>query len=57
MNDARIQMELDGVALRTLYQAVNEALQRWSGGEPEEQEELSALRNVLFAALLDVNYE
>ena len=58
MNDARIQMELDGVALRILYQAVNEAADgRWHDRDPNDQEELLALRSTLFAALLDVNYE
>lgn len=58
MNDARIQMELDAVALRILYQAVNEAADgRWHDRDPNDQEELLSLRSLLFAALLDVNYK
>lgn len=42
--------------IRALLKAVTEAEQRWAGGDPGEQQHLSHMRQVLFAALLDVTF-
>lgn len=42
--------------IRALLKAVTESEQRWVGGDPGEQQRLSHMRQVLFAALLDVTF-
>ena len=42
--------------IRALLKAVTELEQRWPGGDAREQQRLSHMRQVLFAALLDVTF-
>ena len=57
-HDFKIEMTTDEV--RTLYYAVSEALRLWPGSPQrpvEEQDSLMGIKVVLFAMLMDVNYE
>ena len=57
-HDFKIEMTTDEV--RTLYYAVSEALRLWPGSPQrpvEEQDMLMGIKVVLFAMLMDVNYE
>lgn len=51
-----IEFVLGADEIRALLKSVTEAEQRWAGGDPGEQQRLSHLRQVLFAALLDVTF-
>ena len=51
-----IEFVLGAGEIRMLLQAVTEKQQRWAGGDPGEQEQLAHMRQVLFAALLDVTF-
>ena len=46
-------MEMDLNALRVLHRVVVDAHDRWSGGDPEEQNLLAAMRQQLYAALME----
>ena len=50
-NIVSIKLGLD--ALRLMHQAVLQAYESWPGGCAEEQECLFAMRNQLYAALMD----
>ncbi|MAV11247.1 MAG: hypothetical protein CMN96_07360 [Synechococcus sp. MED850] len=47
------QMEMDLNALRILHRVVVDAHTNWSGGDPEEQNLLAAMRQQLYAALME----
>ena len=47
------QMEMDLNALRVLHRVVVDAHNNWSGGDPEEQNLLAAMRQQLYAALME----
>ena len=51
-----IEFVLGAGEIRALLKAVTELEQRWAGGDPGEQQRLTHLRQVLFAALLDVTF-
>ena len=48
-----VSMELGLDALRLMHRAVHQAYESWPGGCAEEQECLFAMRNQLYAALMD----
>jgi len=51
-----VEFVLGAGEIRVLLEAVTEKQQRWAGGDPGEQEQLTHMRQVLFAALLDVTF-
>ena len=52
-HDIAAHMEMDLNALRVLHRVVVDAHDRWSGGDPEEQNLLASMRHQLYAALMD----
>ena len=52
-----ILFELDQQSLAVLLESVKHRLVTWPGGDPEEQEDLEALKSMLFAALLEFQFE
>ncbi|MDP7999160.1 MAG: hypothetical protein RAK19_05805 [Synechococcus sp. SP1 MAG] len=48
-----VSIELGLDALRLMHRAVHQAYESWPGGCAEEQECLFAMRNQLYAALMD----
>ncbi len=52
-----ILFELDQESLAVLLDSVMHRLATWPGGDPEEQEDLTALRSMLFAALLEFQFD
>ena len=51
-----VEFVLGAGEIRVLLEAVTEKQQRWAGGDPGEQAQLTHMRQVLFAALLDVTF-
>jgi hypothetical protein len=51
-----VEFVLGAGEIRMLLAAVTEKQQRWAGGDPGEQAQLAHMRQVLFAALLDVTF-
>ena len=54
--DLRIDLSLSPAELRLLLDAVSYRLERWSGGEPHEQENLHTMQTLLQAAILEDNF-
>ena len=52
-----ILFELDQQSLFVLLDSVNFRLETWPGGDPEEQEDLMALKTMLFAAGLEFQFD
>ena len=55
--DLRIDLSLSPADLRLLLDAVSYRLERWSGGEPHEQENLYTMQTLLQAAILEANFD
>ena len=52
-----ILFQLDQESLAVLLDSVSFRLETWPGGDPEEQEDLMALKSMLFAALLEFQFD
>ena len=47
------ELTINGQAARLLKRCVDQYLERWAGGDPEEQANLQALQLVLMAMVLE----
>ncbi|AKN59877.1 hypothetical protein WB44_00630 [Synechococcus sp. WH 8020] len=54
--DLRIDLSLSPADLRLLLDAVSYRLERWPGGEPDQQEGLHTMQTLLQAAILEANF-
>ena len=52
-----IDLTLNAAGLRLLLDAVTHELDRWSGGEPSEQDNLQEMKTLLTAALLECTFQ
>ena len=52
-----ILFQLDQESLAVLLDSVKYRLDMWPGGDAEEQESLVALKSMLFAALLEFQFD
>ena len=55
--DSTIDLTLNAAGLRLLLNAVSHELERWSGGEPAEQDNLQEMKTLLTAALLECTFQ
>lgn len=53
-NPPVLQFQVSREMLMILVDAVDEKLERWPGGEPQEQERLRAMKKVLYVATLEL---
>jgi len=56
-NYSRFEVSLDSIGLRILLDAVTYRLERWPGGDPQEQENLHRMRTVLQAIVLEAHFD
>ena len=54
---ATILFQLDQHSLSVLRECVSHRLETWPGGDPEQQEDLMALKTMLFAAGLEFQFD
>ena len=54
--EATVEFTLNAGGLRLLLDAVTYRLERWSGGEPDEQVDLQRMQVLLKAAILEVTF-
>ena len=47
------QIEMPIAAVRIVHKALSTALEKWPGGEPQEQEDLIAMRDNFYRIVLD----
>jgi len=53
MSDIFFNFEVDGDALRYICRAMDKYVEKWPGGDPDEQEKLKLVQLGLRKALLD----
>ncbi len=51
----RIETSIEGI--RLIHKSLSQALDNWSGGDPQEQIELYAMRNNFYRILLEHRFE
>lgn len=52
-NEGYISIELNIDAIRVIHTGLSQAVQKWSGGDPQEQEDLIAMRDNFFRLILE----
>ena len=57
MDDQYYQIELNIRGIRLIHTGLNQAVQKWSGGEPEEQENLIAMRDNFYRLILEHQFD
>jgi hypothetical protein len=53
MDEEYYQIELNIRGIRLIHEGLRQAVQKWSGGEPEEQENLIAMRDNFYRLILE----
>ena len=52
-DEGYISIELNIDAIRVIHTGLSQAVQKWSGGNPQEQEDLIAMRDNFFRLILE----
>lgn len=52
-DEGYISIELNIDAIRVIHTGLSQAVQKWSGGDPQEQEALIAMRDNFFRLILE----
>ena len=55
--DQYYQLELPIQAVRIIYTGLSQACQKWSGGDPMEQEDLLSMRDHFYRIMLEHRFE
>ena len=50
-------LELSIEAVRVIHKGLSQAVEKWSGGSPQEQEELKAMRDHFYRIVLEYKYK
>ena len=50
-----IELNIEGI--RLIHEGLSQACQKWSGGNPEEQENLIAMRDNFYKLILEYQFE
>ena len=50
-------IELNIRGIRLIHTGLSQAVQKWSGGEPEEQENLIAMRDNFYRLILEYQFD
>ena len=53
MDDEYYQIELNIQGIRLIHEGLRQAVQKWSGGDPEEQVNLIAMRDNFYRLILE----
>jgi hypothetical protein len=57
MDDEYYSIELNIRGIRLIHTGLSQAVQKWSGGEPEEQENLIAMRDNFYRLILEHQFD
>ena len=57
MEEDYYQIELNIRGIRLIHEGLRQAVQKWSGGEPQEQENLIAMRDNFYRLILEHQFE
>ena len=56
-DDQYYRVELPIEAVRVIHTGLSQAVDKWSGGDPMEQEDLLAMRDHLYRIMLEHRFE
>ena len=57
MEEDYYQIELNIRGIRLIHEGLRQAVQKWSGGEPQEQENLIAMRDNFYRLILEHQFD
>jgi len=57
MDDEYYSIELNIRGIRLIHTGLSQAVQKWSGGEPQEQENLIAMRDNFYRLILEHQFD
>ena len=55
--DNYYSIELNIRGIRLIYEGLRQAVEKWSGGDPEEQQNLIAMRDNFYKLILEYQFE
>tara|TARA_B100002019_G_C21031210_1_gene479663 strand:+ start:152 stop:337 length:186 start_codon:yes stop_codon:yes gene_type:complete len=55
--DIYYSIELNYKAIKLIYEGLRQAVEKWSGGNPDEQQNLIAMRDNFYKLLLEYQFE
>lgn len=56
-DDGYMSLELNIDAIRVIHTGLSQAVEKWSGGDPQEQEDLIAMRDNFFRLILENQFD
>lgn len=56
-DDGYMSIELNIDAIRVIHTGLSQAVEKWSGGNPQEQEDLIAMRDNFFRLILENQFD
>ena len=57
MEEKYYNLELPIEAIRLIHTGLSQAVQKWSGGPPQEQEDLIAMRDNFYRLILEYQFD
>ncbi|NHJ31369.1 MAG: hypothetical protein FK732_00760 [Asgard group archaeon] len=57
MEEEYFNLELPIEAIRLIHTGLSQAVQKWSGGSPQEQEDLIAMRDNFYRLILEYQFD
>ena len=55
--DIYYSIELNYRGIKMIHEGLRQAVEKWSGGDPHEQQDLIAMRDNFYRLLLDYQFE
>jgi len=56
-NDTYYSIELNYRGIRLIHEGLSQAVEKWSGGHPDEQQNLIAMRDNFYRLILEFQFE
>lgn len=56
-DDLYYSIELNRKGIRLIYEGLRQAVEKWSGGSPDQQEDLISMRDNFYRLLLEYQFE
>ncbi len=57
MEDEYFSIEMNIRGIRLVHEGLSQAITKWSGGNPEEQQDLIAMRDNFYKIILEYQFE
>tara|TARA_Y100000004_G_C8738877_1_gene337441 strand:+ start:435 stop:614 length:180 start_codon:yes stop_codon:yes gene_type:complete len=57
MEDEYFSIEMNIRGIRLVHEGLSQAVTKWSGGNPEEQQDLIAMRDNFYKIILEYQFE